>query len=74
MDEENAKKIWICRIVILTVLYWYIIKVWIENKQTRTGYDKTTIDWNRQNDMKCVNKNWDIKRTDYEWAKKLMWK
>lgn len=74
MDEDNAKKIWIFRIIILTIFYWYIVKVWIENNQNRTCYDKTSIDYNRQNDMKCINKIWEIKRTDYEWARILMWK
>ena len=33
---------------------------------SRDCYDKTSVDYNWKNDMKCINENGDIKRTDYE--------
>lgn len=62
-------------IICLIIYILYQVYLWITSTDVgRECYDKTTIDWNRQNDMKCINENWDIKWTDYEWAKKLMWK
>ena len=61
----------------LIFLSWFIFDIYpnlVENGGDWECYDKTSIDYNRQNDMKCVNENWDVKRTDYEWARKLMWK
>jgi len=74
MSDEHPERVWIWYIILLTIFYISFFNSQIQSEQDWTCYDKTTIDWNRENDMKCVNKNWDIKRTDYAWAKKLMWK
>jgi hypothetical protein len=63
----------VCKYILpIIFIAWMII--FAPYGDNRTCYNKTSIDYNRQNDMKCVNENWDVKRTDYEWARKLMWK
>lgn len=59
------------------ILYLIYKSLFLSGHQTwnwRTCYDKTSIDYNWQNDMKCINNDWKIVRTDYEWADILMWK
>ena len=74
LEEKTTKKLdWITFIIMVVVLLLVIV-IRGNHWDNRTCYNKTSIDYNRQNDMKCVNENWDVKRTDYEWARKLMWK
>lgn len=74
MSDEHPERVWICYVILLTIFYWIFINKQFISDNWWTCYDKTTIDWNWQNDIKCINENGDVRRTDYEWAKKLMWK
>lgn len=72
-DKDTIKNLnWITAILVALILIILIFR--ISNWNNWKCYDKTSIDYNWQNDMKCINGNWEVKWTDYEWARKLMWK
>ena len=65
------------KIILITTLTSYIILIgctWGNtsyNQIRRTCKDVTSYDHNRNNDMKCTSKNWEVKYTSYEWARVL---
>lgn len=61
-------------IIILILIFLLTFTLTKNRKSSRECFDRTSIDWNFENDMKCIDENGNVIRTDYEWAKKLMWK
>lgn len=59
--------------IIYIIILWARSIIW-ERWNWRKCYDKTSMDRNRDNDYKCEDSKWNIKRTSAEWAKTLMWK
>lgn len=66
--------LWFMFTRIAPVLFMFFMQLVYWGNDSWKCYDKTSIDYNRKNDMKCIDRDWNIKRTDYEWAKELMWK
>jgi len=74
-EEEKTNKV-LNRVfcVNITIIFIFVLCLCINKKHNWTCTDYTSIDYNWNNDMKCVNQNWDIVWTNYDWAKELMWK
>ena len=70
-----SEKLSIVLSIVVLILTFLLIFVLIKNNNsTRECFDRTSIDWDFKNDMKCIDESGNIVRTDYEWARKLMWK
>lgn len=68
----NMKKMFlICLFCFLLVMLWCWSSHSTSNRVTWKCKDVTSYDHNRNNDMKCMSTNWDVKYTSYEWARVL---
>jgi hypothetical protein len=73
LNEEESKTANIISTIIIVIIWWLMFNFFNpSSKWWWTCYDKTSYDYNWQNDMKCINWDWKVIWTDYNWAKKLL--
>ena len=72
-EDERVKKetdrIFVMSIIMIVLMWIGIALQTSRTKYSRynwTCWDHTSIDWNRQNDFKCVSDDWEVKRMSEE--------
>ena len=67
--KKETDKIFVMSIIMIVLMWIGIALQTLRPKYSRynwTCWDHTSIDWNRQNDFKCVSDDWEVKRMSEE--------